>query len=350
MDERYAVEADRYLPLPPIIGITMGDPTGVGPEIIAKVLIDPKTFQHCRPLILGDVNCIIHAAGIVKVGLTVEEVRVSSIGDVAYRPGKANVLNLSTLSSQQLSYGAPDRDCGKAMVDYVVEGVRLALSGEIDAIATAPISKKAIFDAGFPYPGHTELLAHLTNTSDYAMMLMGERLRVVPVTIHCAFRDVPFLLNTGSIVKAITVTARSLREYFGLESPRIAVTALNPHAGEGGIFGKEEEEVILPAIRQVHEMGIEVSGPFSADTFFYFAVQGSCDAVVCMYHDQALIPLKLLHFEDAVNVTLGLPIIRTSVDHGTAYDIAGTGKASPVSLFNAVTWAAWMVRKKKRIF
>lgn len=235
------------------------------------------------------------------------------------------------------------------MVNYIREAVRLALKEEIDAIATAPISKKAISDAGYHYPGHTELLAELTRTSDYAMMLMGEKLKVVPVTIHCGFKNVPFLLSSETIFRTIKVSAQALKVYFNLDNPRIAVAALNPHAGEGGIFGREEEEVILPAIRQAQDLGIAVFGPLPSDTLFFYAAQGAYDVVVCMYHDQALIPLKLLHFEDAINITLGLPIIRTSVDHGTAYDIAGTGRAKPDSLFNAVKWAAYMAVRKRQI-
>jgi len=333
----------------PIIGITMGDPSGIGPEIIAKVLIDPGTFKFCRPVVLGDFNCIARAAEIVRAELTIEVVGQSGIRRLDYQPGRINLINLSEINIKGLQYGLPDKDCGKAMVMYVTEAVRLALKGEINAIATGPISKKAIADAGYHYPGHTELLAELTSTSDYAMMLMGEKLKVVPVTIHCSFKEVPSLLSTEAIFRAIRVTAQALREYFGLDNPRIAVAALNPHAGEGGLFGKEEEELIMPAIKRAQDMGITVSGPLPADTLFFYAARGSCDVVVCMYHDQALIPLKLLHFEDAINVTLGLPIIRTSVDHGTAYDIAGTGTAKPNSLFHAVKWAASMAQKKKRI-
>jgi len=331
----------------PVVGITMGDPAGIGPEIIAKVMGDRRTFEMCRPLVLGDFNCLLRAAEIVKAELKIVEIKQSEIKKLDYQPGKINLINLSTIEG--LKYGSPDKSYGKAMVSYITEAVHLALKGEIDAIATAPISKKAISDAGYHYPGHTELLAELTSTSDYAMMLMGQRLKVVPVTIHCGLKNVPSLLNSEIIFRAIKVTAQALKEYFDLDKPRIAVAALNPHAGEGGIFGKEEEEVIIPAIKQAQYLGITISGPLPADTLFFYAAQGAYDVVVCMYHDQALIPLKLLHFEDAINVTLGLPIIRTSVDHGTAYDIAGTGRAKPNSLFNAVKWAASMAEKKKRL-
>lgn len=266
----------------PIVGITMGDPTGVGPEIIAKVLNDRRTFECCRPLVLGDYNCLARAAEIVKAEFRVEEVKGSDPRRLDYRLGRVNLLNLSSLDLKQLRYGSPDKECGKAMVDYIREGVRLALSREIDAIATAPISKKAIFDAGYHFPGHTELLADLTRTTEYAMMLMGERLKVVPVTIHCGLKEVPSLLNANAILRAIKVAAQALKEYFDIDNPRIAVAALNPHAGEGGIFGKEEEEVIVPAIKQAQEMEIKVIGPLPADTLFYYTVRGAYDAVVCI--------------------------------------------------------------------
>jgi 4-hydroxythreonine-4-phosphate dehydrogenase len=233
------------------------------------------------------------------------------------------------------------------MYASIAEAVRLALQGEVDAITTAPISKKALADAGYSYPGHTELLAELTGTQHYAMMLAGEKLKVVPVTIHCALRDVFRLLTTEKIVTAMRITHGALQEYFNLPQPRIAVAALNPHAGEGGLFGEEEGTLIAPALEQARTMGIDVSGPVPPDTLFYHAAAGRYDAVICMYHDQALIPLKLLHFDEAVNVTLGLPIIRTSVDHGTAYDIAGTGRANPASLVNALKMAAMMAESKK---
>jgi 4-hydroxythreonine-4-phosphate dehydrogenase len=233
------------------------------------------------------------------------------------------------------------------MYAYIAEAVRLSVRGEVDAITTAPISKKALSDAGYSYPGHTELLAELTGTAHYVMMLAGEKLKVVPVTIHCALRDVFRLLTTEKIVTAISITHRTLQDYFRLPQPRIAVAALNPHAGEGGLFGNEEEKIIVPALEQAHALGIDAAGPLPPDTLFYHAAAGRYDAVVCMYHDQALIPLKLLHFDEAVNVTLGLPIIRTSVDHGTAYDIAGTGRANPASLSNALKMASMMAERRK---
>jgi 4-hydroxythreonine-4-phosphate dehydrogenase len=212
-------------------------------------------------------------------------------------------------------------------------------------MATAPISKRVLQSAGHRYPGHTELLAQLSGVDDVVMMLAGERLRVTLVTIHEALRDVPGLLSRERILRTIRTTAAGLSRYF-VHRPRLAVLALNPHGGEGGIFGREEEEIIAPAIAAAREEALDVRGPFPADTLFHVAVRGAYDAVVCMYHDQGLIPLKLLHFDDGVNVTLGLPIIRTSVDHGTAYDLAGTGRASSASMAAAILMAADMAEKR----
>lgn len=329
----------------PRIAITMGDPTGIGPEIIVKVLSDRGTFNFCRPIVLGDRSIMERAVKLLGASLEVNE--MATAGEKHYRHGLINLLPLSAIRPEEAQYGAPAPACGRALYAYIAEAVRLAAQGEVDAITTAPINKKVLADAGYAYPGHTELLAELTGTKHYAMMLAGEKLKVVPVTIHCALRDVFRRLTPEKIVTAIRITHHALQEYFSPQQPRIAVAALNPHAGEGGIFGNEEERIIAPALEQAQSLGIEVSGPLPPDTLFYHAAAGRYDAVICMYHDQALIPLKLLHFDEAVNVTLGLPIIRTSVDHGTAYDIAGTGRANPASLCNALKMAAMMAGSKK---
>jgi 4-hydroxythreonine-4-phosphate dehydrogenase len=211
-------------------------------------------------------------------------------------------------------------------------------------MATAPINKEVLNRAGHHYPGHTELLAELTDTTDFVMMLAGDRLRVTLVTIHEALAAVPSLLTVEKILTTIRITHQNVSRYFK-QSPKIAVLALNPHCGEGGLFGNEETLVIRPAVEQARALGIDAHGPLSADTLFHFAVQGDYDAVVCMYHDQGLIPLKLLHFDDGVNITLGLPIIRTSVDHGTAYGLAGSGEASAASMTAAIRIAAQMAQR-----
>jgi len=328
----------------PTIGITMGDPTGIGPEIIIKVLSDKSTFHFCRPIVLGDKSIMERAIQLLNSTLKVNEMK--KVEEKEYKNGTLNLLNLSDIDVAEARYGVPTKVCGKAMVRYIKEAVKLALAGRMDAITTAPISKKAMSDAGYLYPGHTELLAELTGSREYVMMLAGDRLRVVLVTIHCGLKEVPHLLTIEKILTTIRITHSALVNFFNEETPKIAVAALNPHAGEGGLFGKEEEEIILPAIKQAQEVGINVEGPLPPDSLFYHAAQGAYSAVVSMYHDQGLIPLKLLHFEDAVNVTLGLPLIRTSVDHGTAYDIAGTGRANPLSLLSALRLAARMTARR----
>jgi 4-hydroxythreonine-4-phosphate dehydrogenase len=243
----------------------------------------------------------------------------------------------------------PSRAGGHAAFRYISVAAKLALMGLADAIATAPISKSILIDAGYNYPGHTELLAELSRTRECRMMLVGRKLRVVPVTGHIAFNKVPRALSIDSIQTTIELVHQSLADFFGIERPRIAVAALNPHGGEEGIFGDEEIRVIGPAVKAAAMKGVAVSGPFPADSLFHHAARGDYDAVVCMYHDQGLIPLKLHHFFGGVALTLGPPFVRTSVDHGTAYDIAGKGKADASSMKEAILLAARLARVNKRL-
>lgn len=324
----------------PVIAITMGCPVGIGPEIIVRALADKDIFKCCRPVIIGDKHIMQRALRITGITLGLESLK--SINPREIRTETAYLLETSELDPAESCFGRPTPETGRAMVEYIEKATELAISGLIQAIVTSPINKAAMHMAGYNYPGHTELLAEKTGTVHYAMMLAGETLRVVPVTIHVALRDVPSRLTQDGIVRNIKVTFEGLRRHFGLRAPRLAVCALNPHAGEGGLFGDEEGRIIGPAVQEARALGIEASGPYSADTIFHRATMGDFDAVLAMYHDQALIPLKLLHFKDGVNITLGLPIIRTSVDHGTAYDLAGTGKADPSSLLAAIRLAARM--------
>jgi 4-hydroxythreonine-4-phosphate dehydrogenase len=257
------------------------------------------------------------------------------------------VRALSRLDLTQQRYGHPKSSSGRAMAEYISWACDACIDGHAAGMVTAPINKQALQAAGADFPGHTELLADRCQVDQVVMMLAGERLRVCLVTTHCALREVPQRLTAQRILTTLRIASTSLQKQFGIKKPRLAVLALNPHAGEGGLFGDEEMRLIVPAIAAARAEGIVASGPHSADTLFWFAVQGQYDAVICMYHDQGLIPLKLLHFDDGVNVTLGLPIVRTSVDHGTAYDLAGTGKASPVSLIAAVKMAAEMAEKQE---
>ena len=319
--------------------ITMGDPTGIGPEIIIKALLSGELDALAHPLLIaGDAGVLRHAARIF--GIDGKIAAAATADEVFLHLGSRSlhVQNLSTLDVAGLRYGAPDRACGAAMLAYIEWACAACLAGRAVGMVTAPISRAA----GSNFPGHTELLAQRCNVSKEVMMLAGDRLKVALVTTHHAFAAVPALLTTAEILATIRVTDAALRRHFGLAAPRLAVLALNPHAGEGGQFGDEEITLIAPAIAAAQAEGIVASGPHSADTLFHFAVQGTYDAVICMYHDQGLIPLKLLHFDDGVNVTLGLPIVRTSVDHGTAYDLAGSGRASATSLLAAIRMAEQM--------
>jgi len=326
----------------PLAGISMGDPAGIGPEIILKALKDGRVLTKCRPLVLGDYEVLKETSA--RLGL---DCPLISIDAPTHLPegNKVPVLSLSAI--EDLKPAEVSYDAGRASGIYIRTGAELALEGTIDALVTAPINKESFNMGGFDYPGHTEFLAELTNTKDYAMMLMGERLRVVLLTIHCPLMSVAGRLSVAETLRIIGLTDRSLRNDFGLKSPRIALASLNPHAGEGGLFGREEEDLLLPAAGLARGKGIDVTDPLPADTLFYKALRGDYDVVVCPYHDQALIPLKMLHFEDGVNVTLGLPIIRTSPDHGTAFDIAGRGIASPESLIAAILTAARMVKARQ---
>ncbi len=330
----------------PVIGITMGDPAGIGPEIIVKALGDRDICKFCRPVVFGDFEIL--SSTVPKVSQDISLHTITSPSEAEAVTGRIDLLAISDLKAQTELPGKPTIEGGNAMVEYIVRAADMCMKGLLGAMVTCPISKVLMHRAGYSYDGHTQLIAHLTDTDGYVMMLAGKKLRVTLVTIHCALKDVPTILNTEKVYKTIIITAEALRIDFGIENPYLAVAALNPHAGEAGLFGSEEEEIISPAVSRARENGLNVVGPFSADTLFYKAASGQFDAVVAMYHDQGLIPLKLLHFSDAVNVTLGLPIIRTSVDHGTAYDIAGTWKADDSSLKAAIEMAARMVKNRTK--
>ncbi len=328
----------------PILALTMGDPVGVGPEIVVLALADPALYQVCRPLVLGDAPALERARRHLAPELIIHPVAGPAAG--RYEPGTLDFLPLSHLEPADLRYGRPTLTGGAAMVSYILAAVDLALTGQVAGMVTGPISKTAMNLSGYNYPGHTELLAARTGAAEVAMMLAGGAFRVVLATIHVPLAQVPGRLNEENLLRLFRLSTRTLKQDLGLSDPRLGVAALNPHGGEGGLFGREEEEIILPAVRRAQAEGLPVEGPFPADTLFWRHHQGEFAAVVAMYHDQGLIPLKLLHFMDAVNVTLGLPIIRTSVDHGTAYDLAGTGRAHPGSLKAAIRLAAEMARRR----
>ncbi len=323
--------------------ITMGDPTGIGPELIVKTMLDGELeVLPARVRVIGDVTALKQAGHIF--GIAARE--VDAEGEICRLDFNGRLLEVeagSCLTSTNLNYSKPDQACGQAMANYIDRAVQQCLNGRAHAMVTCPINKKAINAAGFSFPGHTEFLADRCGVKQVVMMLAGTSLKVCLVTTHLPLATVARQLSTEAILTTLRITHSALQKHFTLPKPRLAVLALNPHAGENGLFGDEEPRLIAPAIQAACAEGIAASGPHSADTLFHFAVhEDSADAVICMYHDQGLIPLKLLHFDNAVNVTLGLPIIRTSVDHGTAYDLAGSGKASTASLCAALRMAAEM--------
>jgi 4-hydroxythreonine-4-phosphate dehydrogenase len=323
----------------------MGDPVGVGPEIMVQALRHPEIYGICQPLIIGDLPALERARRQFAPSLKINVVAAPEEG--IFQPGGLDLLALSELSPADLQYGQPTSESGRAMVSYILKAVELARGGAAAGLVTGPISKTAMHLAGYLYPGHTELLAEKTGAAEFAMMLAGGAFRVVLATIHCALSEVPKRLRQDDLVRLFGLTCRALARDFGLPQAQVGIAALNPHAGEGGLFGREEMEIIVPAVQQAQAQGWPVAGPFPADTLFWLHQQGHYAAIVAMYHDQGLIPLKLLHFMDAVNVTLGLPIIRTSVDHGTAYNLAGTGQALPGSLLAAIRLAAEMAQRRQ---
>lgn len=326
----------------PLLGITMGDAVGVGPEIIPKALLDPRVLRCCRPIVYGDASRL--RVGAAVAGVRLRFLESSSINDVRNGHGYIPVINPAAIDTDGLEWGQPTPFSGMAMAAYLNAAIDDAMAGRIAAITTGPINKLALKMADIHFSGHTEILAQRTGSRNYAMMLAGNRLKVVLATIHLPIERVSRALTTQGITTIVSLTDHALKTRFGLPTPRIAVAGLNPHAGESGLFGSEEQEIISPAISLAASQGISVSGPHPPDTVFFRASQGAYDTVVAMYHDQGLGPFKMIHFNDGVNTTLGLPIVRTSVDHGTAYDIAGTGQASPASMVAAITMAAEQAR------
>lgn len=331
---------------PPVIGITMGDPAGIGPEIIIKTLSRPGVSQKCRPVVIGDRAILEKALSLTKSPMGL--VSIPHPDQYSGQKGAIHLIETSDLAPDSTLLTSPTPETGRAMEAYITTGVDLALEGAIEGLVTGPITKTGLKMAGSPFHGHTELIASRTGTANFAMMLAGTRLKVVLVTIHMPLSRVAGSLTPDEVVRVIRLTHEALRTRFGISEPRLAAAGLNPHAGEEGLFGQEETEIIRPALIRAREKGVSIDGPLPPDTVFYHAVKGRYDAVVCMYHDQGLIPFKLVHFEDGVNTTLGLPIIRTSVDHGTAYDIAWKGIASPDSMEAALDMAVLQAQNRRK--
>ncbi|SDE46730.1 4-hydroxythreonine-4-phosphate dehydrogenase PdxA [Sporomusa acidovorans] len=325
----------------PILAITMGDAAGCGPEVIVKALNDEKVYQLCCPLVFGDAARIKLAAGIVGSQLVIQRVVGAREGDYQY--GKIDVLDFANIPAD-LPFGQVDARAGHAAYEYLAGAIEQAMQKTVAAVVTAPLNKEALHKGGHNFPGHTEILAQLSHTDDYAMMLAGDALRVIHVTTHVSMREAADLITRERVLKIISLADRTLR-LLGIETPRIAVAGFNAHAGENGLFGREEIEEINPAIAAAKAQGIQVTGPVPPDTVFFRAARRKeFDIVVVMYHDQGHIPIKLLGFEDGINVTVGLPFLRTSVDHGTAFDIAGKGLADSGSMTAAIEFAAHVAR------
>ena len=319
----------------PILGLTMGDPSGIGPEIIIKAWADPEIRQLARLVAIGDADCFQQALEITHLSGKIRAIQ--QVEEALFAEGTLDVLDLGNIAPGQITWGQVQPAAGKAAYEAVVKGAELALAGKIEALVTAPLNKEAMNLAGYHYDGHTGLLKELTGAPTVTMMLLVGDFRITHVSTHCSLRQAIERVKKARILQVLYLTHRALRD-MGIARPRLAVAGLNPHAGEGGLFGQEEILEITPAIEQARQEGLAVHPtPLPADSIFYrMHALKEFDAVVAMYHDQGHIPAKLLGFSEGVNLTLGLPIIRTSVDHGTAFDKAGKGIADPTSLKRAI--------------
>lgn len=330
----------------PVIAITIGDPAGIGPEVVVKALDNQEIYWLCRPLVIGEGAAVQAAIKLVNKPLALRPVEKTS--DVIGNYGTIDILDQHNLDWNMVKTGCVSPECGRASMEYLEKAMRLALTGEVKAIVTAPINKEATLLAGYPGLGHLEYLAQATSTKDCATMLTTGNLRCVHLTTHYSLREACDYVKRDLILGRLKLTDRSFRQW-GFGSPVIAVAGLNPHAGEGGMFGREEIDEIIPAVREALKLGIDARGPFPADSIFNRAMKGEFDVVLVMYHDQGHIPIKVHGFEKSVSIALGLPFLRTSVDHGTAFDIAGKGTANAESMEEAIKTAARLSQSKNLI-
>ena len=338
----------------PVLGLTMGDPAGVGPEIIVRAAAEPEVGDTCRPVVIGSASTLGEALALVASPLRLHG--VTRVEECRWQPGTLEVLDLANVDMATLPRARVSAAAGRAAYQYIETAVDLAKEGAVDGIVTAPVNKEALAAAGVPHSGHTEILASLSGARDVAMLLMGDELRVIHVTMHVAIRQVPDLVTRDRVLRTIELAQRAL-EGLGIRGGRIAVAGLNPHAGEDGLFGDEEKAAIAPAIEEARASGLDVTGPLPADTLFSRARGGEFDIVVAMYHDQGHIPVKTLGFNydqaterwvglSGVNVTVGLPFLRVSVDHGTAFDRAWKGVANHESMVEALQVAVRMLNPR----
>jgi 4-hydroxythreonine-4-phosphate dehydrogenase len=328
----------------PVVGITMGDAAGVGPEVVVKTLSRKSLYDECRPLVIGDAKRLELANRLVKGDVKVRS--IANASEARYEPGTIDCIDLKLIPAD-LPFGQISPVAGDAAFRYIERAAALAQAGEIDAICTAPLNKEALHAGGHRYPGHTEMLAHLTGVDEVSMMLVAPRLRVIHVTTHIGIIDAIRKIEPGLVQRTIERGHATLVKA-GIANPRIGVCGINPHAGENGLFGYgEEEEKIVPAVKLLQERGMDITGPLPADTLFFRAGRGDFDLVVAMYHDQGHGPVKVLGLEAGVNVTVGLDVIRTSVDHGTAFDIAGKGIADDGSMVEAMRQAIELATRRR---
>ncbi|WP_049569379.1 4-hydroxythreonine-4-phosphate dehydrogenase PdxA [Streptomyces sp. SBT349] len=325
----------------------MGDAAGIGPEVVIRAVPHPDTLRRCRPLVIGDAARLRDAARVTGTAGTTEVVAVEGPEDAVFAPGRLNVVDLGLVPGD-LPWGALSAAAGNAAYQYVRVAAELALAGEVQGICTAPLNKEALHAGGHPYPGHTEMLARLTGVEEVSMMLSTPTVKVIHVTTHLGLLDAVARIEPGLVERTVRRGHEAMVRA-GTPRPVIGVCGINPHAGEGGLFGRgEEEEKIVPALEVLRADGIDARGPLPADTAFFLAARGDYDLIVAMYHDQGHGPVKVLGLEAGVNLTVGLPVIRTSVDHGTAFDIAGTGAADPGSMLEALRQAAEMASRPGR--
>lgn len=322
----------------PKIGITMGDAAGIGPEIIVKTLNERKVYKWCSPIVLGDVKVM--QIALRSTGLNLKIHPVKEISKAQFEYGTVDVLDFNNIDIDRLKMGRVSEMCGKAAVVYTQEAAKMAMNKQIQAMVSAPLNKESMRKAGYHYSSQTNIIGELTSSENYSLMSIFNHLRVLTVTSHIPLRKVCELITKKRVLDTIILANSSMKTLFRVTQPKIGISALNPHAGEGGIFGKEEIEEIMPAVRKANSLGIKARGPIPADTIFVKARRGEFDIVVALYHDQAFIPVKVLGFGRIVTVVAGVPVIRTSVAHGTAFDIAGKNLADHRNFLQAVKLAA----------
>ncbi|MHC4267084.1 MAG: 4-hydroxythreonine-4-phosphate dehydrogenase PdxA [Planctomycetota bacterium] len=334
-----------------VIGVTMGDPSGIGPEVILKALSSQGIRTAAKYVIIGCEKTFSRTADSLGISDSLHVLRndASYLNVESRFANDINLLDLDNVSIHDAIDHKPLPECGRASVEYVLKGIDLALEEKIDALVTSPMSKEAVTKAGFGFGGHTELLKEKTSVENVVMFMVGKGLRISFVTTHLSINDVSGFITQESVFSTIQITATGLKTFFGISRPKIAVCGLNPHCGDGDRFGTEEREIIVPAIKHAREIGIDCHGPLSSDTVFNRALKGEFDVVVVQFHDQGTIPIKMHAFDSGVNITFGIPIIRTSPTHGTAFDIAGKGIANPGSMIEAIKVAIMMAETRRRL-